>query len=222
MIAAVWSLIGSLLVMNGLSNTHPSSATLESTYYLMHYCWVAWLFMLIPVGCLVYGILSKRKKNVAVGIVFAGLLLIVGCFYFVGLKQYATDLAYLEGLEAELGLSLPEERSIITEDWTKGTQTSSDDIYYKYDSVARFYDAGEVSAFLSTLDAGKWHSETEPFAGVIPVLAELQTRDCAYFLLYCRETKNFAETEAMPQYNYIYMAWDTEESVLHITEFIQK
>ena len=65
-------------------------------------------------------------------------------------------------------------------------------------------------------------TEKEPIADIIPVISGIQANGCEYFLLYCYETKSFSETKAVSHYNYIFMAFDMEESVLYITEFVQK
>lgn len=226
-ILAISSFFLGLFTIVHFSEAHPTSSAMEGLYYTIHYSWIAWLFMLIPIGCLIFGILMKQTKNIITGVAFSLFLFMLGCFYLIGFLHYSTDIAYLEKIEADLEITLPNEGTIITEDWTSGKQTSSDNNYYKYNSVARFSNAVEVNTFISHLDQTKWRTEKESIADLIPITSDLQTNDCEYFLLYCYETKKYdvSSSSMMPvlqEYNYVYMALDIDQSVLYVTEFTKK
>ena len=177
--------------------------------------------MLVPLGCLLFGVLSKFKRNWIIGIIFSGLLFAYGCFYLVGFTTYSTDASYIEKVEAELELALPKERTCITQSWTDGKQTSTEGIFYKYQSVVRVPSAAEIDAWVSSLDATTWCAEKEQIKDIIPAVSDIETNACEYFLLYCYETKSFSETVAIPQYNYTFMAFDQDGSVLYVTEFVR-
>ena len=180
------------------------------------------VFMLIPLGCLAFGIGLKIKKNLVIGIVFSALLMVYGGLLSVSLTQYSTDVRYLDGLETEVGIAFPEDMTVITQDWTGGKQTSSDEYLLRYDSVARFASPSDAEAFLEGMDTEVWLTDKASIAEGIPTITAIQTGGCEYFLLYCYETDSFNEAVSEAQYNYIYMALDTEEAVLYITEFTHK
>ncbi|MBO5043370.1 MAG: hypothetical protein J6D87_10450 [Clostridia bacterium] len=209
-----------LIVM--LSDRSPTASASEAMYHTARFAWLAFLFMLIPLGCLAFGIGLKIKKNLVIGIVFSALLLIYGGLLSVSLTQYSTDAEYLDGLKTELGIAFPEDMTVITQDWTGGKQTSSDEYLLRYDSVARFASPSDAEAFLEGMDTEAWLTDKASITEGIPTITALQTNDCEYFLLYCYETDSFNEAVSEAQYNYIYMALDTEESVLFITEFTHK
>ncbi|MBO5224168.1 MAG: hypothetical protein J6C23_06635 [Clostridia bacterium] len=219
---AIVSLFVGFFTVAVLSSKHPGETTVEGMYYMLHYSWIYWLFMLIPIGCLLFGILLKRKKNLIIGIIFSGLLFGFGCFFLIGLTNYSTDTSYVEKLGKELEICFPKARTVITEDHTVGKQISREDNYCKYESVARFNNSTEISLFISNLDNQKWCTEKEPIKDMIPILADFQTNDYEYFLIYCYETKSFSEKVAVSKYNYIFMAFDVDKSVLYIREFVQK
>ena len=221
-ILSVASFIISFALIVMLSGRYPTASASEATYHTARFAWLAFVFMLVPLGCLVFGIGLKIKKNLVIGIVFSALLLIYGGLLSVSLTQYSTDAEYLDSLETEVGIAFPEGMTVITQDWTGGKQTSSDEYLLRYDSVARFASPSDAEAFLEGMDTEAWLTDKASIAEGIPTITAIQTGDCEYFLLYCYETDSFNEAVSEAQYNYIYMALDTEEAVLYITEFTHK
>lgn len=215
--AASFIISFALIVM--LSGRYPTASASEATYQTARFAWLAFVFMLVPLGCMVFGIVLKIKKNLVIGIVFSALLLIYGGLLSVSLTQYSTDAEYLDSLKTEVGIAFPEGMTVITQDWTGGKQTSSDEYLLRYDSVARFASPSDAEAFM---DTESWLTDKASIAEGIPTITAIQTGDCEYFLLYCYETDSFNEAVPEAQYNYIYMALDTEEAVLYITEFTHK
>ena len=72
------------------------------------------------------------------------------------------------------------------------------------------------------MDAEKWLTVKDSLAGSIPTVTGILTDNCEYFLLYCYETHAWNEAVSVGPYRYVYMALDTEEGVLFITEFTRK
>ena len=213
------SFIVSFALIFMLSGRYPTASASEAMYHTARFAWLAFVFMLIPLGSLAFGVGSKIKKNLIIGIVFSALLLIYGGLLAVPLTQFSTDAGYLGRLETEVGIAFPEDMTVITQDWTGGKQTSSDEYLLRYDSVARFASPSDAEAFM---DTESWLTDKASIAEGIPTITAIQTSDCEYFLLYCYETDSFNEAVSEAQYNYIYMALDTEEAVLYITEFTHK
>ena len=218
-ILSVASFIVSFALIVMLSGRYPNASASEAMYHTARFAWLTFVFMLIPLGCLAFGIGLKIKKNLVIGIVFSALLLIYGGLLSVSLTQYSTDAEYLGRLETEVGIAFPEGMTVITQDWTGGKQTSSDEYLLRYDSVARFASPSDAEAFM---DTEAWLTDKASITEGIPTITAIQTGDCEYFLLYCYETDSFNEAVSKAQYNYIYMALDTEETVLYITEFTHK
>ena len=209
-----------LIVM--LSGRYPNASASEAMYHTARFAWLTFVFMLIPLGCLAFGIGLKIKKNLVIGIVFSALLLIYGGLLSVSLTQYSTDAEYLDGLKTEVGIAFPEDMTVITQDWTGGKQTSSDEYLLRYDSVARFASPSDAEAFLEGMDAEAWLTDKASITEGIPTITAIQTSDCEYFLLYCSETNTFNDVVSGSAYNYVYMALDAEAGVLYITEFVHK
>ena len=218
--AASFIISFALIVM--LSGRYPTASASEAMYHTARFAWLAFVFMLVPLGCLVFGIGLKIKKNLVIGIVFSALLLIYGGLLSVSLTQYSTDAEYLDGLKTEVGIAFPEDMTVITQDWTGGKQTSSDEYLLRYDSVARFASPSDAEAFLEGMNAEAWLTDKASIMEGIPTITAIQTSDCEYFLLYCSETNTFNDVVSGSAYNYVYMALDAEAGVLYITEFVHK
>lgn len=216
------SIVAALVTTVLLSNRFPTASTAEVMYHTARFAWVFFLFMLIPLGCMAFGIGLKFKGNLVIGIIFSALMLIYGGLMSFALTRYSSDPAYLDTLETEVGIQLPDGMTVVREDWTGGHQTSSDDYLLRYESVARFASADEATAFMQEANTAIWLTDKTSIAESIPTLSNVITGGCEYFLLYCYETSAFNETLSQPQYNYVYMAVDTEEGVLYITEFVHK
>ena len=208
------------IALTTFQNTETTS--IEGFYQLQRHFWIFWLFALIPVGCLLFGIFCKRIKNLVIGIIFTALLVTFGSMAILTMSFYSTDISYIDSMEDELGIYLPSGGSIVTHDWTKGNQKTTFDLYLKYESVARFNNANTDGKFLSELSTQKWQSSNESIVEITPRALHLETQNCDYFLLYCYETKSFAHSELISKYNYVYMAYDRDEAILYITEFVCK
>jgi ABC-type transport system involved in multi-copper enzyme maturation permease subunit len=216
------SLVAAFVTTVMLSSRFPTASAGETMYHTARFVWVFFLLMLIPLGCMIYGIGLNFKKNLVVGIIFSALLLLYSGIMSFALSRYSADPAYLDQLETEIGIQLPDGMTVVRENWTGGHQTSSDDYLLRYDSVARFASADEATAFMQEADTAIWLTDKTSIAESIPTLSNVITDGCDYFLLYCYETAAFNEATSQPQYNYVYMAVDAEAGVLYITEFVRK
>ena len=216
------SLVAAFVTTVRLSSRFPTSSSAEAMYHTARFVWVFFLFMLIPLGCMIYGIRLKFKKNLVVGIIFSTLILIYGGLMSFALSRYSADPAYLDQLETEIGIQLPDGMTVVREDHTGGYQTTTDDYLLRYESVARFASTDVATAFMQEADTAIWLTDKTSITQSIPTLSNVITGKCEYFLLYCYETATFNEATTQPQYNYVYMAVDTDEAVLYITEFVHK
>ena len=117
-ILSATSFIVSFALIFMLSGRYPTASISETMYHTARFAWLAFVFMLIPLGCLAFGIGLKIKKNLVIGIVFSALLLIYGGLLSVPLTQFSTDAGYLGRLETEVGIAFPEDMTVITQDWT--------------------------------------------------------------------------------------------------------
>ena len=90
------SLVAAFVTTVMLSSRFPTASAGEAMYHTARFVWVFFLLMLIPLGCMIYGIRLKFKKNLVVGIIFSTLILIYGGLMSFALSRYSADPAYLD------------------------------------------------------------------------------------------------------------------------------
>lgn len=224
---SVLSIFGGLMSIVLPSQEYATSN--EGLYYGLLKVWRCYLFLPIPIISMIYGIYYNKKrvkvkKNIIVGIVFSILLISYGSMGFIGLKNYSTNIKYLEEVEDKTTLDFPSGVRILTFDWTTGKLSSSDDNFIKYESVVRFMDVNESYLFTLTLvNDDRWITSLLPSIELfIPKTFYLESKDYDYFMIYCIENNSFNVISRDENYNYIYFAYNVDDRVLLIKEFSKK
>ena len=78
-----------------------------------------------------------------------------------------------------MDINLPDDFSVLTQDWSKGKQTSSSNIYLKYVSVVRLNDNLDLSF------TNKWITNVENQKDYVPIIFYYETMNYEKFLIYC-------------------------------------
>lgn len=207
------------------SSTYDTISSIDGMYYSLKLLWVFWLFFPLSIGCLVFGIVFKKKQyktksNIIIGSIFSVLLFAYGSIHFLGLRQYKTDPEYLNNLGEIIQIDFPNEITIITQDWTIGQQTTSDGNYYKYLSVVRFTNSFEALNFNISMNDTYWiDSFFEETIEFLPMALIYEINNYDKFLLYCYESKEYNPKILDSSYNYVYIAYSKEYRGLIIYEF---
>ena len=125
------------------------------------------------------------------------------------------DKDYLYNLEKNIDVDFPEEFTIVTSDWTRGEQTSSDNTLLRYETVVRFSENTNL-----TFDE-KWIDELT-INEMLPTLFILQTTNYEKFMIYCFDTKEYNPQSINKDYEYVAIAYDEDNNNLLIYEFYLK
>ena len=180
------------------------------------------MFLLLPIslGNIVYGLFLKSKKykyrsNIIIGLIFSIFLFLFGSMSILSIGQYKEDKDYLYNLEKNIDVDFPEEFTIVTSDWTRGEQTSSDNTLLRYESVVRFSENTKLSF------NEKWIDELT-INEMLPTLFILQTTNYEKFMLYCFDTKEYNPQTINKGYEYVAIAYDEDNNNLLIYEFYLK
>lgn len=228
-ILTLLTIFATALIINFLKwITYDAITSMDELYYGLKTIWVFWLLLPISLGCLLFGLIFKKKNyktnsNIIIGIIFSVFLFLFGSMHFLGLRQFKTDAEYLINLGDIIQVQFPNDIEIITQDWTTGNQTSSDNNYYKYISVVKFKDAAEVLEFESSLNSDYWvDSFSQKTIDFLPLIFTMETSNYDKFLLYCQESKEYNPETTSSKYNYIYIAYSKEDQSLIIYEFTAK
>lgn len=192
----------------------------EGLYRSLQMIWVMFLLLPISLGNIVYGLFLKSKKykyrsNIIIGLIFSIFLFLYGSMSVLSIGQYKEDKDYLYNLEKNIDADFPEEFTIVTSDWTRGEQTSSDNTLLRYESVVRFRENTKLSF------NKKWIDELT-INEMLPTLFILQTTNYEKFMIYCFDTKEYNPKTINKGYEYVAIAYDEDNNNLLIYEFYLK
>ena len=200
-------------------------ASFETTYSMIKYMWTMWLFLPITIGCLAFGIVMKIRKmktvsNIVIGSIFSVLLLIYGSFTSAFIGNYNTDFSYWKEIGNTLNLNLPDEMSVLTEDFTNGTQTTTDSFLIRYESLARFNSKKDCQTFKTSLN-NKWTSNY--INNSIPYSFSFEVRsDFDKYLIYCFETNEYNPSSFVSGNRYICIAFSEAKTGLVLCDYKAK
>jgi hypothetical protein len=192
----------------------------EGLYRSLQMIWVMFLLLPISLGNIVYGLFLKSKKykyrsNIIIGLIFSIFLFLFGSMSVLSIGQYKEDKDYLYNLEKNIDVDFPEEFTIVTSDWTRGEQTTSDNTLLRYESVVRFSENTKLSF------NEKWIDELT-INEMLPTLFILQTTNYEKFMIYCFDTKEYNPQSINKDYEYVAIAYDEDNNNLLIYEFYLK
>ncbi len=215
------TLFGGLFVLS-ISANGDYIASLDAMYNSVKMMWVMWLFLPITIGCLVFGIVMTARKNksianIIIGAVFSFFLFIYGCFTPIVASQYKTDYSYWKELDATLNINLPEKMSVVTQDYTGGTQTTSDTFLLRYKSTARFESKDDCLAF-KTLMNEKWIDSFTNNSVPLSFSVEIGSGFDKY-LIYCFNTEEYSPTQFESNNRYVCIAFSEAKTGMYLCEY---
>ncbi len=215
------TLFGGLLILSILSSKE-CIASLDSMYNIAKYMWVMWLFLPITIGCLVFGIVmtarkSKAISNIIVGAILSFFLFIYGCFTPIFTSQYSTDCSYWKELDTTLHINLPEKMSVVIEDCTGGTQTTSDTFLLRYKSTARFESKDDCLTFKTLMDE-KWIDSFTNNSVPLSFSVEISSGFDKY-LIYCFDTEEYSPTQFESNNRYVCIAFSEAKTGMYLCEY---
>jgi hypothetical protein len=157
----------------------------------------------------------KYESSLVLGMVFSILIFLFGTMSTLSFK-FSEDKAYLYALEETINIDLPDDFTIVIEDYTSGIQTSNDNCIIKCESVVR-----PLNNDTTYYEQNYW---TEELANVemMPSLFVYQTESYEYFLVYCIESKEYNPEVFEENYNYVAIAYDKDKNNLIIYEYFIK
>ena len=185
--------------------------------------WVFFLFTPIPIASIIFGCWSKKKGkkhkgNVIIGIIMTVLLCLYGSFTFIFANTFTHDDGPILRIEELLSIDIPEHVQINTQDWTKGTQSTSRGYIYSTSDV--YFDEDAVHAFeYSMLYDYRWINVIpNDLVGVTSAFCDSRSYD--YFIIYNVDTGEFNQ---LPTYNGLYrfinVLYNAQSNTMKIVEY---
>lgn len=185
--------------------------------------WVFFLFLPIPIASIVFGFYLKKKayshkKNIVVGFIMAILLCIYGSFSFAFANIYSHSDEPILNAEELLGIDVPAHTQINTQDWTKGTQSSSRGYIYSTSDI--YFKATAVEEFEKQLASDtKWISTIpNDIIGITSFFCDIETSD--YYIIYNKDTKEFNKLPSQNgKYTFINLLYNKESNTMKLVEY---
>lgn len=184
-------------------------------YAMLEYMWVFYIYIPIPITSIVLAIIySKKRKtkiNIIVGIVGIIVLCIYGSFIFLIDLEVEHDLSYINKVENTLLIDIPESNKIST--------AYMNDSYEKSITMIKL-DESKINQFLNEIKTSDIWKDKLTYIPSMSYYISL-TSNYDYFLLYNINSKTFNETQ-INNSEYIYMAYNVQENILFIINFISE
>ena len=194
----------------------------KNTDFPEEYYWIFFLYVLIPLGSIVYGMLLKRKgyggkKNVIIGGLMAGMLSVFGLLFGAISLTYSHSDELLIKAEETIGIDIPVYRLIQSEDEVY------DDGAGNKKTKARcyvYFDDDKVETFEREMAADdKWMTTLPTY--FVGIVADDYGSEHEYFLICNVDTK---EINRLPkesgEYYFICLLYDVENNQLEIIEYV--
>lgn len=187
-----------------------------------------WIFLVVlplPIASIIIGILMKKNamkgtKNIIIGAIMGGFLIIYSTFPLVFGSFTSHDYSYVDNLEIRIDFELPDTGQITTADFTNGS--SSDGTIPKYDSDVLFTDNTEIIGFENRIkNSSVW---TESIAtqniGMLSTMASFIRDNYDNFMIYNEDLDTYNELpNTSGIYSIIFIAYNSEDNTMKIMEY---
>ena len=222
MLAAIISTIVAFAVVASVSN---SNIVIEQTYYMTKNLWIFLIFLVFPLGCLVFGIVyltkkRKTKKNIVIGSIFSFIFIIFGAILpLTAASAYSLDTTFITQLSSETDIIFPVNATIIRSTYktTTGALISSD-------SSIRYTEANGAPYETYIAASSDWWSKGSSTAPTfVPSEHLLYKSTFDYFCIYSYSQDQFSfNIIPSPNELYVYIAASFKMNATVIHEYFSK
>lgn len=190
--------------------------------FFEQYYWIFFLYVLIPLSSIVYGILLKKKgyggkKNVIIGGLMTPMLCLFGLLLWAIALTYSHSDGLLIKAEEIIGIDIPEYRSIQSENEAYDDETGNKR------TKARcyvYFDDDKVEVFEREMTADdRWITALPTY--LVGIVADEYDGDHEYILLCNADTKEINQLpKESGEYSFIGLLYDAEDNRLEIIEYV--
>ena len=207
-VASIVTPIGALLTLTAIVGN-------SAGIYTIKYMWIFYLFALIPLASIVFGIMQRKNKihnikNIVAGAIVFVILCLFGSFTFIFGEVYDYDYSVITSLEEELDIDLPNSGDI-------STVVDSDGVYQMSNVV---FSNDESAIFEKKLYNDKrWQTElSTPLQGCLHPSVVGMKYD--YYLIYNCDTEGFNSIpESSGEYELIFLGYSCKQNRLDVIEY---
>ena len=187
----------------------------NATTQAIRYMWIFYLFALIPLVSLVFGIIQRRNKirnvkNIVAGVIVFVILCVFGSFTFIFGGAFEYDYSVITSLEEELDIDFPDNGDISTIVDSDGVYRTSDVVFSSTES-----DVFEIKLY----NDKRWQTElSTPLQGCIHPSAVGIKYD--FYLIYNSDTESFNSIpESSGEYKLIFLGYNCKQNRLDVIEY---
>lgn len=180
--------------------------------------WICYLFLPIPLCNIVYGFYLKTNNykfvsNIIIGIIFSILLVIYGSMFIVNEGFYDEQKDYIYDLTESMGISLSDNITTISFDYTEDEQ-DSENVFIKKSHHVYINDVD-----IDQINSDIW-VDTINNIDLYPELIKNNLSDCEKYLIYCVDNLEYHPKEFICNNNYIICGYDKIMETIIIYEII--
>ena len=110
--------------------------------------------------------------------------------------------------------------SVVTQDYTSGTQTTSDSFWLRYESTAKFYSKEDCVSFKTSMDerwVDSFVNNSVPRSYSIEVSSGFDK-----YLIYCFDTNEYSPTQFVSNNRYVCIAFSEAKQGMFLCEYQAK
>lgn len=209
LLSVIFALISTAITLNFLPLP-------EYDLTMVEYAWIFYLFIPIPLGSTVLGIVFYAKKykclkNIIAGVIMTAVLTLYGSFYvLIGEKVYH-DFEFVQEIESVLPIDLPDSGYV--------SYTLDKSKLIEVDAMVK---PDDKEAVLKSLERDGWVTKYEQLPpAIVPFSTYISTRNYSHFYLYdlnCKRS-NAGISGDHDGHVFIYLAYSKDGNILQITRF---
>ena len=187
--------------------------------------WIMIIVFPLPLASIITGLVLRKNslkgtKNIVVGAIMGGLLIIYSSFTLIFGKLISHDYAYVDNLEVTIGFELPDHGHITTQKYTD--ESGLTDIFTESKSDVLFIDAKEVEEFESRLyGSNLWTNVVSTKnIGMLPLEATFDISSYDKFMIFNVNQSTYNELPTTSgTYQMLFLAYDSINDKMNIFEF---
>lgn len=210
-----------LIVVSIYSQFLPS----YSGFSFVENLWIMIIALPLPVASIITGLIMNKNalkgmKNIVVGAIMGGLLIVYSSFPLIFGSHISHDYKYVDDLEEIIDFELPDKGLITTQNFTN--TSSIDSAATEYMSDVSFSEDEEIVAFENRLKSSRlWTNNVDTKnIGMLSTIASFFISNYNHFMIYNVDLDIYNQLPASSgTYHMFFLAYDSSNNTMKIIEY---
>jgi transcriptional regulator with XRE-family HTH domain len=199
-----------------------------SNFSFVENLWIMIVVLPLPVASIIAGIIMKKNglkgtKNIVIGAIMGGLLIIYSSFTLIFGSYISHDYQYVDQIEKAIDFELPNQGLVTTQYFPNESDTNSPKSAYESD--VSFSDSEEIASLENRIKASPLWTENVDTKniGMLSDLASFFISGHDHFMIYNGDLNTYNELPAASgTYHMIFLAYDSSDKTMKIIEYVIK